>query len=488
MTIDTLAQGLVYGTKWSSNYITYSFRDIAPSYEYANDAANSSTPPYSLRIAAQDIFDYIERFTNLHFTYTSGIGDIYISSKKMDNPTMLGYTYTPLSTSNTLTKDQGGDVYISDLFRDIDFTKGAMGWSTLVHEIGHALGLQHPFSNPTYTGIDISDTVMSYNPYQGYDNFNNHSFDFSNFTTYDPADIKALQSLYGKHQNTTDDTYILKDMLFSQTTSSHTGEIQDDLYTIYDDAGDDTISLANLSQDQYIDLNPLSYSAVTIGYTHHYLTLTQDTTIENLIGSQADDTIILNNANNFVDAKSGIDIVEVNTQADIRVDKLQDKIVLSSSSSGFDILQNVEELYINGIQIITQDYQREQISFQDYNLAASIDRLYLSAFDRLADKAGLEYWVSRFDENFSMQNTANSFIISQEFHSLYGSKPTQEEYVTLLYHNVLLRDPDTAGLNYWLTQMQDGFTKADTLLSFSESQEFINLTGVYFENHTAAVS
>jgi len=32
--------------------------------------------------------------------------------------------------------------------------------------------------------------------------------------------------------------------------------------------------------------------------------------------------------------------------------------------------------------------------------------------------------------------------------------------------------------------MQEGFSKADVLVSFSNSQEFVTLTSVYFEDNT----
>jgi serralysin len=50
----------------------------------------------------------------------------------------------------------------------------------------------------------------------------------------------------------------------------------------------------------------------------------------------------------------------------------------------------------------------------------------------------------------SLQAVANGFIGSPEFLTRYGASTTNTEFVTLLYNNVLNRDPDTGGLQNWL--------------------------------------
>ena len=53
------------------------------------------------------------------------------------------------------------------------------------HEIGHTLGLDHPFNDGYYEGATTADTIMSYNNVS------------PTITSYSPLDIQALQMLWG---------------------------------------------------------------------------------------------------------------------------------------------------------------------------------------------------------------------------------------------------------------------------------------------------
>lgn len=101
-------------------------------------------------------------------------------------------------------------------------------------------------------------------------------------------------------------------------------------------------------------------------------------------------------------------------------------------------------------------------------------RLYDAALDRVPDVGGLEYWVGQMQSGMPLSTVAGHFIASPEFASLYGANPGNEQFVTLLYNNVLDRTPDTAGLNWWTGQIQSGaHTRTSALLGFSESAENI---------------
>ena len=76
------------------------------------------------------------------------------------------------------------------------------------------------------------------------------------------------------------------------------------------------------------------------------------------------------------------------------------------------------------------------------------------------------------------------FLAFSEFKERYGENVSDSTYVNNLYKNVLGRDADVGGLNYWLAQLNSGAeTRYEVLLGFSESVEnktlFSEMTGLY---------
>jgi uncharacterized delta-60 repeat protein len=103
---------------------------------------------------------------------------------------------------------------------------------------------------------------------------------------------------------------------------------------------------------------------------------------------------------------------------------------------------------------------------------APVMRLYLAYFLRVPDYAGLQFWVD-FSRTESLEGISDAFAASPEFAARYGSA-TDEEFVALVYQNVLGRAPDTAGRDFWVGQLASGArTRGQVMVAFSESAEFI---------------
>ena len=114
---------------------------------------------------------------------------------------------------------------------------------------------------------------------------------------------------------------------------------------------------------------------------------------------------------------------------------------------------------------------------------AKMFRLYNASFKRLPDPDGLKYWIGKYSSGENDDRAvASSFLVSAEFKERYGDNVSDATYVNNLYKNVLGRDADTGGLNYWLGQLNSGAeTRYEVLLGFSESAEnkilFTEMTG-----------
>ena len=114
-----------------------------------------------------------------------------------------------------------------------------------------------------------------------------------------------------------------------------------------------------------------------------------------------------------------------------------------------------------------------------------LTQIYNASFKRLPDPDGLRYCISNFSSgNDDERAVASSFLASAEFKERYGEDVSNESYVNTLYINILGRDYDQTGYDYWLSNLNNGVeTKYELLLGFSESLEnkglFSEMTGVY---------
>lgn len=107
----------------------------------------------------------------------------------------------------------------------------------------------------------------------------------------------------------------------------------------------------------------------------------------------------------------------------------------------------------------------------------SIYRLYRAYFLREPDAPGWDYWTSVYgtSPNTNLEVISDSFAISREFINRYGHL-SNEQFVRLLYRNVLDREPDQGGLDHWVRALDGGYPRGLVMIAFSESIEFIRKT------------
>ncbi|OON63748.1 hypothetical protein B0920_10460 [Massilia sp. KIM] len=129
--------------------------------------------------------------------------------------------------------------------------------------------------------------------------------------------------------------------------------------------------------------------------------------------------------------------------------------------SGSDTLVNVERVHFSDVSVALDI---EGVAGQAY-------RLYQAAFDRAPDKAGMGYWIKMMDGGASLESVAAGFAASKEFADLYGADASDARFVELLYQNVLHRQLDVPGRDYWLGALEQGQGRQQVLAFFSESGE-----------------
>ncbi|MGH8854871.1 MAG: DUF4214 domain-containing protein [Telluria sp.] len=131
-------------------------------------------------------------------------------------------------------------------------------------------------------------------------------------------------------------------------------------------------------------------------------------------------------------------------------------------NDGRDMLVDVERLV----------FSDGALALDTGGVAGQAYRIYRAAFDRAPDEGGLGFWIAMMDGGASLQEIAGGFVRSQEFASLYGAAPTNAEIVTRMYRNILDREPEQDGYDYWLGALDKKLVAvADMLSMFSESNE-----------------
>ncbi|HYC65760.1 MAG TPA: hypothetical protein VEC14_13600, partial [Reyranellaceae bacterium] len=200
---DPYIDGLVTGLRWTSA-LTYSFPTQTSDYGASYSDAGATNNLHALnagQVAAAHFFiGLINSYIVPQFTFlgNNGLGDVRVANS--DN-TPWAYAYYPDGADST-----GGDIFIGGQENNRTPVMGNYGWQTYSHELGHALGLKHPFEaghEPAFFNTfmpadrDGSEfTVMTYKSGVGRGNgYTNEDFGFGQ--TFMQYDILALQYIYG---------------------------------------------------------------------------------------------------------------------------------------------------------------------------------------------------------------------------------------------------------------------------------------------------
>ena len=115
----------------------------------------------------------------------------------------------------------------------------------------------------------------------------------------------------------------------------------------------------------------------------------------------------------------------------------------------------------------------------DAEMVGAVRRLYRAYFLRDPDQAGLDYWLGRYGSGeLCLDGISEQFAVSPEFTARYGTLGVPE-FVRLVYLNVLGREPDPDGYNYWAGRLAyEGLRRGEMMAAFSQSAEFRARSGI----------
>ena len=516
---DALLGGTQWGTRVGASVtLTYSFpwASSTSAYWASNPNYSTTNEPASAYVltASQQAFVRLAmaswgNVANITFTEVAesatNVGDLRIAWTNKTNGTAAAWASYPNNYWAS-----GGDVWLAastmGAYDASDWQAGGFAYATLVHELGHALGLKHPFEGTPLlpTAQDSNQySVMSYTDHPN--NIFRHAtatssggytFSYSYVQPDTPMlyDIAAIQTMYGANTayKTGNDTYT-----FDPTTPFYR--------TLWDAAGTDTITVANFTRDCLIDLQPGHFSTLAIisdalpkGYTGgstatydgtDNLAIAFGCTMENAIGGSGNDTLTGNSANNQLSGGVGNDTLTGLAGADRLTgatgnDRLDggtgtDTAVYSGTRSNYTVTTTTTGYTVTGTDGTDTLVAIERLEFTNETLALDISgtagqayRLYKAAFDRVPDNAGLKFWINAMDAGYSLNDVANNFLTGAEFKTLYGASPTTDQFVTKLYANILHRPYDQGGYNWWTNLLNTKqLSQAQVLAYFAESTE-----------------
>jgi Ca2+-binding RTX toxin-like protein len=274
----------------------------------------------------------IEAFTPLSF----------VSTDDPFQPNTIAFAYNRQVGSAGYSYHPSESFIGSDVFLDVDstgnqaFEPDSYALLTLVHEIGHALGLKHPFAEADSTGHvdpgpvlpDEEDstawTVMSYT---------SSPSEFQ--LAYSPLDIAALQYLYGvaPGARAVDDQHVLQ---------------RDVANFIWDGAGHDTIDAGSLTAGVTLFLEPglqgfVGAAAEPLITAAGQVTVNFGTLIEDAVGSPFDDRLVGNGVGNLLEGGGGNDTLEGGVGDDTLWGGAGDDVLTGGEGSDWAVLEHARQ-------------------------------------------------------------------------------------------------------------------------------------------------
>ena len=493
------------GPDW--NYLTPIGNTIF--YTFSVDSGNENnvfglqTFSYAQQTYTRSALAYVSAITGIKIGETSSgeQAQIHFASRDINGAMTTGLTSWNSSILYTTSDDLVGYgtnayVYLDNAewyAENSNLAPGGAGYQTLLHELGHVFGLKHPFEGTITLPFALdstANTLMSYSNNGG------------PYTTFSQYDLAAFDWLYGRDGlrgalgiNSANGGRYLSGTTLSETL---TGTNSDD--KLEGNAGNDTLNggagvdtaVFKVSSAVYkfalldngavvvtdtsgVDGRDVIFSIENAQFTDGIFTVADLVNRANmaspptggltLSGTTGNDTFLATEDNLLINGGDGLDKLVYKTP--------HTNYIFSRSGTSFvvsDTTDSGKTTVLNSIERIV--FSDISVALDLSGTAGQIYRLYQAAFDREPDLSGLGFWINAMDHGVTLVEVAANFIRSSEFSGRYGSDLSDEIFVDNLYHNILGRAPEQAGIDYWLNVLQEGKAGRDAVLTgFSESLE-----------------
>lgn len=295
---------LLTGIKWGGAAGTgvtlpYSFLGAtayyAPNYSSLREFDSYQPMQGSYQAAVKSCLQAWSLVSNVSFVQTvdtaSSVGELRFGFTANVQRGSAAHSYYPID------RPEAGDVWIGTNYAGDNVARGSYVYTTLQHEIGHTLGLNHAFGMGAHDNYFYS--IMSYTASPQSISGDNYASFYPTTPMYD--DILAIQLIYGRDTTTNsgNTTYTFGNGLYFQT--------------IYDAGGIDTILYAG-SASCIIRLATGAFSALSQpilfsggASSRETVCIGPYTLIENATGGPLADSLLGNTFNNLLNGRAGND-------------------------------------------------------------------------------------------------------------------------------------------------------------------------------------
>lgn len=311
-TLTEATNQLASGSKWNGDTITYGFPssvDAMSFDKYGGFGAFTAAQIANTKIALMTWDDLVKpslQEITLTSTAVFGTADIEFATSSTMGGGIASYP-------------NEGSVWIES---GTNFVVGSWTFETLVHEIGHAFGLNHSGNYdgsatvPDHTQDCEPYSIMSYFGPGGYANADILQVDWKDDltgTTYFPQtpmmnDIAAIQGVYGADTTTRTGNTVYG---FNCNLAGDAAKIYNfnlnahPVLTLYDAGGNDTLDLSGWGTASTINLNAGEFS--NCNRMTYNIAIARNTVIENAKGGGGNDQLIGNESNNQLFGNGGND-------------------------------------------------------------------------------------------------------------------------------------------------------------------------------------